>query len=143
MRQVGADYLREAGRCWGERSIFGNPWMWDGEIEGANQDVFKYGGKDFGVPKPGAARFPLEQVTRAGLAPDLKAARAARLFKNYCLASQGYPEHFFDDTGDVNRVKPMAMHDSEPVANSQPKLYAPIARRGVNPEKSPKPQVVK
>jgi len=98
----------------GERSIFGNAWMWDVLCEGMDQTQIEEFAKKQGVPEPGAARYHNEKVKWSAVAPDLKAHDASfdgRLLKTFCLGSLGYPEHFFGEGGDVNRATALEMHE--------------------------------
>lgn len=98
----------------GERSLFGNAWMWDVTVENASQPEIEALAKKMGVPKPGSVRFHNEKTKWAAVAPDLKAHDAsydAKLLKNYCLGSQGFPEHFFGSAEDVNKAVASEMHE--------------------------------
>lgn len=98
----------------GERSLFGNAWMWDVKVEGAQQGEIEALAKKIGVPQPGSVRFHNEKTTWTAVAPDLKAHDAsydAKLLKNYCLGSQGFPEHFFGSAEDVNKAVASEMHE--------------------------------
>jgi hypothetical protein len=98
----------------GERSLFGNAWMWDCQVDNASQSEIETLAKKMGVPKPGSVRFHNEKTKWAAVAPDLKAHDAsydAKLLKNYVLGSQGYPEHFFGSAEDVNKAVASEMHE--------------------------------
>jgi len=98
----------------GERSIFGNAWMWDCQVDNASQVEIEALAKKVGVPKPGSVRMHNEKTKWTTVAPDLKAHDAsydAKLLKNYCLGSQGYPEHFFGSAEDVNKAVASEMHE--------------------------------
>ncbi len=97
-----------------ERSIFGNVWMWDVELEGGTQAEIEEFLKKHPAPKPGAVRGHNEKVKWNCVAPDLKAHDAsydARLLKCYCLGGNGFPEHFFGEGGDVNRATALEMYE--------------------------------
>ncbi len=98
----------------GERSIFGNVWMWDVTCEGLDKDELKKFVQDHPAPKPGALRAHNEKVKWAAVAPDLKAHDAsydARLLKSFPLGAIGYPEHFFGEAGDVNKATATEMNE--------------------------------
>lgn len=98
----------------GERSLFGNAWMWDITVQNASQAEIEALSKKMGVPQPGSCRFHNEKMEWKAVAPDLKAHDAsydAKLLKNYCLGSQGFPEHFFGSAEDVNKAVASEMHE--------------------------------
>lgn len=98
----------------GERSIFGNAFFWDCKVEGAQQPEIDALAKKVGVPRPGSTRFHNEKTSWSAVTPDLKAHDAsydAKLLKNYCLGSQGFPEHFFGSAEDVNKAVASEMHE--------------------------------
>ena len=98
----------------GERSIFGNVWMWDVQCEGMDQKELEEFVRNHPPPKPGALRAHNEKVTWGAVAPDLKAHDAsydARLIKAFNLGAIGYPEHFYGEAGDVNRATATEMNE--------------------------------
>lgn len=98
----------------GERSIFGNVWMWDVKCEGMDKKDLDEFVKNHPPPKPGALRAHNEKVTWAAVAPDLKAHDAsydARMLKSFNLGAIGYPEHFYGEAGDVNRATATEMNE--------------------------------
>ncbi len=98
----------------GERSIFGNCWMWDVEIEGATKEECQAWADSQGIPKPGSMRVHNEKIKWSTNAPDLKAHDASfdgQMLKTFCLGAQGFPEHFFGSGVDTNRSTAVEMHE--------------------------------
>jgi hypothetical protein len=98
----------------GERSMFGNAFMWDILVKGATQEECEKIAAKIGVPRPGSARVHNENIEYKAVAPDLKAHDASydgKLLKTFCLGSQGFPEHFFGEGGDVNKATAVEMHE--------------------------------
>jgi hypothetical protein len=166
MRQVGADYLREEGRCRGERSIFGNA----GDVNRAKaiemyepvlkmkqrRQLFISGAwrkiRDFVIDKD-IAHKSLKPATNRTYDFNFNAISAGDMQKSGltmpCLAqslAMAVKQDWIKDEGAARSYAEVALMfgpNVEPVANPQSKPDAPTARRMVNPEKSPKPQVVK
>ena len=94
--------------------MFGNAFMWDIKVDNATQEECEKIAAKIGVPRPGSARVHNEKVTYQAVAPDLKAHDASydgKLLKTFCLGSQGFPEHFFGEGGDVNKATAVEMHE--------------------------------
>jgi len=114
----------------GERSIFGNVWMWDVLVDGATPEECEAFAKKHPVPKSGSMRVHNEKVKWSAVNPDLRAHDAShdgRLLKTFVLGSMGYPEHFFGEGGDVNKATAVEMY--EPVTKmlaSRQKLMTKI-----------------
>jgi hypothetical protein len=114
---AGADYLDMSSQfvfSRGERSIFGNAWFWDVLVEGATKEDCEKFAKTLKLPNPGSARVHNEKMKWTAVTPDFKAHDAsydAKLLKNFCLGSMGFPGHFFGDSGDTNRATALEMHE--------------------------------
>lgn len=100
----------------GERAAFGNAWIWDVLVKGADPKRLDDFLAKNPAPKPGSIRAHNENVEWTCVAPDLKAHDAqydARMIKNYVLGGAGFPEHFFAEGGGATRSTAAEM--SEPV----------------------------
>jgi len=100
----------------GERAAFGNAWIWDVLVKGADPAALKKFLNDNPPPKPGSVRAHNENVEWTCVAPDLKAHDASfdgRMLKNFVLGGAGFPEHFFAEGGGATRATAAEM--GEPV----------------------------
>jgi len=98
----------------GERSLFGNVWMWDVLVEGADEAKLKEIAQSQPPPKPGGVRYHNEKMKWTAVAPDLKAYDASfdgRLIKNFILGSLGFPGHYFGSAEDINRATALEMNE--------------------------------
>lgn len=97
-----------------ERSIFGNVWMWDVLVEGADEPELERLAQKMPPPQPGGVRYHNEKMKWQAVAPDLKAYDASfdgKLIKNFILGAHGFPAHFFGSSDDVNRAAALEMHE--------------------------------
>lgn len=75
------------------------------QLKGKTEKELKEVAKTLTTPPPGSIRVTNENATYNVVSPELKATDSsefARMFKNFILATKGYPEHWFADGGNTN-----------------------------------------
>jgi hypothetical protein len=93
-----------------------NAYIWDVEIDGADEKTCDAFAQKFPHQADGAVRVHNEKVTWQAVAPDLKALEikeAAAVFRNHILGNKSIPQHWYGGSGDVNRAT--AGESNEPI----------------------------
>jgi hypothetical protein len=92
-----------------ERWFLIKAFIWRVTISGATpEQLAEYSKLDaFRTPKPGGVVLQNERITWEAIAPALNtydSANGMRFLRNHILGTEGIPEHFFAEGGDVNRA---------------------------------------
>ena len=81
--------------------------LWDITMSGATEEQIKQKAQEIFAPAPGSTRVHNESEKWEAVTPELSSddgSGFARLFRNYIIGGQGFPEHWFGGGGDVNRA---------------------------------------
>lgn len=95
-----------------ERANILNAFVWDVELQGANEKTLEEFLKKQATPKSGSIRAHNEKVKWTAVTPKLEANDAsneARLFKMQILGGAGYPEHWFAEGSTTTRATALEM----------------------------------
>lgn len=92
-----------------ERWFLIKAFIWRVTIQGATpEQLTQYAAQAaFQTPKPGGVVLQNEKISWDAVAPPLQthdSANGMRFLRNHILGTEGIPEHFFAEGGDVNRA---------------------------------------
>ncbi len=93
-----------------------NAFIWDVEIQGADEAACLKTANDYMVKGEGEMRVHNEKTKWNAVAPNLAAVElkeAAGVFRNHILGNKSFPEHWYGGGGDVNRAT--AGESNEPI----------------------------
>lgn len=97
-----------------ERLMFLRAFLWDIQLEGADEAAIKAKRKDLSMnpPKPGAWMVHNEKEKWTAVTPDLKATEHTaeeEKVRSLILGGAGMPPHWFGEGSDVNKATALAM----------------------------------